>query len=157
MLILSIESMCSKHQGSSKQSGSYATLSSFLRLNRTLCGIKQGSTPYLEKKKIIVQRRRGFSMIFLPLPLVRNKENGNIEVESWLVVHCSLWYQFILCRLYSEALSERNLKKNQKYPLLAKSFFLSYPTCYQCRILTMNPQNFQTLLSSDFNFSDQNL
>ena len=60
-LILLIESgsMC-KHQGSSEQSDSYATLSSFLLLNRTLCGIKHGSTFYLEKKKIIVQRRRGF-------------------------------------------------------------------------------------------------
>jgi len=33
----------------------------------------------LEKKKIIVQRRRGFSLLLFPFPLARNKENGNIE------------------------------------------------------------------------------
>jgi len=35
-------------------------------------------TPYLEKKKIIVQRSRGFSLLLFPLPLARNKENENI-------------------------------------------------------------------------------
>ena len=58
---------------------SYTTFSSFLLLNRTLCEIKHGSTSYLEKKKIIVQRRRGYSMLPFTLPLARNKENGNIE------------------------------------------------------------------------------
>ena len=88
MLILSIESgsMC-KHQGSSEQSGSYTTLSSCLRLNRTLCWIN-GSTPYLEKKKIIGERRRGFSMLLFPLPLARNKENWNIE--SRILIGCAL-------------------------------------------------------------------
>jgi len=51
----------------------------FLWLNRTLCGIKQGSTPYFKKKKIIVQRRRGFSLSLFPFPLAISKENGNIE------------------------------------------------------------------------------
>jgi len=31
--------------------------------------------PTLKKKKIIVQRKRGFSMLLFPLPLARNKEN----------------------------------------------------------------------------------
>ena len=44
-----------------------------------MCGIKHGSTSYLEKKKIIVQRRRGFSMLLFLLLFARNKENGNIE------------------------------------------------------------------------------
>jgi len=73
--------MC-KHQGSSKQSGSYTTLSNFLWLKRTLYGIKHDSTPYLEKrKKIIVQRRRGFSMLlfFLPLPETRKMETYKVE------------------------------------------------------------------------------
>ena len=66
--------MC-KHQGSSEQSGSYTTLSSSLQLNRTLCGIKHGST---HKKKNSAEKE-GFSMLLFPLPLARNKENGNIE------------------------------------------------------------------------------
>ena len=72
MLILLIESgsMC-KHQGSSEQSGSYTTLSSFLQLNGTLCGLKHGSTPYLGKK----EKNSGFSLSLFPLPLARNKEN----------------------------------------------------------------------------------
>ena len=40
---------------------------------------KTCSTSYLEKKKIIVQRRRGFSIVLFPLPFARNKENVNIE------------------------------------------------------------------------------
>ena len=86
ILLIESGSMC-KHQGSSEQSGSYTTLSSFLQLNKTLCGIKHGSTPYLEKKKIIGQRRRGFSMLLFPFHLARNKENGNIE--SRILIDCS--------------------------------------------------------------------
>ena len=41
--------------------------------------MKHGSTPYLEKKKTIVQRGRGFFMLLFPFPLARNKENGNIK------------------------------------------------------------------------------
>jgi len=53
-----------------------------LWLKRTLYGIKHDSTPYLEKrKKIIVQRRRGFSMLlfFLPLPETRKMETYKVE------------------------------------------------------------------------------
>jgi len=35
--------------------------------------------PNWKKKKILVQRRRSFSLSFFPFPLARNKENGNIE------------------------------------------------------------------------------
>ena len=122
MLILLVESgsMC-KHQGSSEQSGSYTTLFSFLRLNRTLCGIKHCSTPYLEKKKIIVQRRRGFSMLLFPLPLARSKENGNIEFR--ILIGCVPYTMksvytlpaasknLLQTRLYSEALSVMNLPR----------------------------------------------
>ena len=41
---------------------------------------------YFEKKKIIVQRRRGFSMLLFPLPCARNKKNGNIE--SRILIGC---------------------------------------------------------------------
>jgi len=43
-----------------------------LRLTRTLYGIKHGST--WKKKKIIVQRRRGLTMLHFPIPLARNKD-----------------------------------------------------------------------------------
>jgi len=39
------------------------------------------------KKKTIVLRRRGLSKIFFPLPLARNKEDGNIE--SRILIGCS--------------------------------------------------------------------
>ena len=124
MLILLIESgsMC-KHQGSSEQSGSYTTLSIFLRLNRTLCGIKHRSTPYLEKKKIIVQRRRGFSILLFPLPFARNKENGNIEFR--ILIGCVPYTLKSVCTLpaarkrlpetrpYSEGLSKMNLQESR--------------------------------------------
>jgi len=41
--------------------------------------------PFLEKKKIIVQRRRGVSMHLFPFPLARNKNNGNIESRILIV------------------------------------------------------------------------
>ena len=50
----------------------------FAPSHRTLCGINHGNGN-LEKKKILVQRRRGFSMLLFPLPFARNKETGNIE------------------------------------------------------------------------------
>ena len=92
--------MC-RHQGSSEQSGSYTTLSStsctifssFLWLNRTLCGIKHGSTPFLEKNNSA--KKEGFAMLLFPLPLVRNKENGNIENRF----QCTKHHDIILCRL----------------------------------------------------------
>ena len=129
-LILSIESgsMC-KHQGSLEQSGFYTTLFSFLRLNRTLCGIKHGSTPYLEKKKKIVQRRRGFSMLLFPLPLARSKENGNIEFR--ILIGCVPYTmkpvytlpaarkRLLQTRLYSEALSVMNLTYQESRILLS--------------------------------------
>jgi len=40
-----------------------------------------------KKKKIIVQRRRGFSMLLFPLLLARNKENGIIE--SRILIGCA--------------------------------------------------------------------
>jgi len=76
--------MC-KHQGSSEQSGSYRTLSSFLWLNRTLCGITWQYT-LLGKKKIIVQSGE-VSLLLFPLPLTRNKENGT--VESRILTGCA--------------------------------------------------------------------
>jgi len=41
----------------------------------------------LEKKKIIVQKGSGFSMLLFPLPLARNKENGNIK--SKILIGCA--------------------------------------------------------------------
>ena len=66
----------------------YTALSSFLRLNKILCGIKHGSSPYLEKKKIIVQNRKGFMLLF-PLTLARIKENENIE--SRILIGCAAY------------------------------------------------------------------
>ena len=76
-----------KHQGSSEQSGSYTNLSSFLWLNKTLCGITWQFTLYFEKKKILVQRRRSFSLSLFPFHLARNKENVNIE--SRILIGCA--------------------------------------------------------------------
>ena len=107
--------MC-KHQGNSEQTGSYTTLSSFLLLNRTLCGIKNGRTLYLEKN-----RKRGFSMLLFPHPFARNNENGNIE--SRILIGCvpytiKLVYTLPAARnrlpqLYSEAMSEMNLQESR--------------------------------------------
>jgi len=58
-----------------------------LWLNRTLCGITWHYTPLEKKKKIIVQRRRGFAPYLFPFPLARNKEYGNIE--SRILMGCA--------------------------------------------------------------------
>jgi len=44
--------------------------------------------PIWKKKKIIVQRRRGFSLSLFSFPLAKNKENGNIE--SRILIGCAL-------------------------------------------------------------------
>jgi len=38
--------------------------------------------PTWKKKKKLVQRRRGFSMVLFPLPFARNKEMETYKVES---------------------------------------------------------------------------
>ena len=128
--------MC-KHQRSSEHLGSYTTLSNFMQLNRTLCGIKHGSTSYLEKKKIIVQRRRGFSMILFPLPLARNKENGN--TENRILIGCALCKKncFILCRLRGKNCCRRSTVRDE-LTRIKNSFLknihslpnLSFPICH---------------------------
>jgi len=51
----------------------------FLVAKQNLCGITWQYTPFLGKeKKIIVQRRKGFSLSVFPHPFARNKNNGNI-------------------------------------------------------------------------------
>ena len=144
----------------------YNSLHFFLRLNRTLCGIKHGSTPYLENKKIIVQRRRGFSLLLFPLPFARNKENENIE--SRILIGCALYTKnrFKLCRLqgkdavdkavfWSTVWDEVTRIKNCLVENIHSLPNRSYPIWhYQCGILTMDPKNFQTLFSSDFYFSN---
>jgi len=57
-----------------------------LCLSRILFGIKHGSIHYLEKKKIILQRRRDFSAS-LSLPLARNKENA--KILSTILIGCA--------------------------------------------------------------------
>ena len=64
-----------------------------------MCGIKHGSTPYLENKNIIVQRRRGFFMLLFPLPLARNKKNEYIENRIMIgCAPCTMIPVYILCR-----------------------------------------------------------
>jgi len=72
--------MC-KHEESSEQLRFLyiTTLSSFLWLNRTLCGIICQYTPYTWKKKKII-------VLLFPFPLARNKENGSIE--SRILIGC---------------------------------------------------------------------
>ena len=141
-LILSIASgfIC-KHQESSKQSGSYTTLSIFfLRLKITLCEIKHGSTPHLEKKENNSAEKEGFSVFLFPLPLARNKENGNIE--SWILKGlCTMHYRYILCQLWEntavdEALfwstvrDEISRIKNSFVENIDSFLNLSYPICH---------------------------
>jgi len=45
------------------------------------------SSGYLELKKIVVQRRRGFPLSLFPFPLARNNENGN--KESRILIGCA--------------------------------------------------------------------
>jgi len=63
-------------KGALAQSGIYNSLQFLAAEQNPVWNKTWQYTPYLEKKKIIVQRRRVFSMLF---PLARNKENGNIE------------------------------------------------------------------------------
>ena len=125
-LILSIESgsVC-KHEDSSEQSGSYTTLSNFLwEQNPVWNNMTVHPTG---TKNIIVHRRTGFSLSS-PSLLPETMKMETYKVESWLVVHHALWYQFILCQLRGKDSSRRGriLKHcprlnrfNRKYPLLS--------------------------------------
>ena len=92
-LILSMESgsMC-KHQGSSEQSGSYTTLSSFLWLKRILCKITCQNTLLGKKeKKIIVQIRRGFSLSS-PSQFILCRLRGKDSCrQGFILKHCLRW------------------------------------------------------------------
>ena len=52
----------------------------FLVAEQNLVWKNMAVHPILLKKKIIVQRSRGFSLSLLPSHLARNKENGIIEI-----------------------------------------------------------------------------
>ena len=75
MLILSIESgsMC-KHQESSEQSGSYTTLSSILKLNRTHVWNKTWQYTLLGKQEHNSAEKEGFLYASLPPPSCQKQE-----------------------------------------------------------------------------------
>ena len=124
MLILSIESGCMcKHQGSSEQLGSNATLSRFLQLNRVLCGIKHDSTPYLEKKENNSAEKEGFLYASFPPPSCQKQgkwKHRKQNPDRLCTMHYILVYPILAAkkrllqtRPYSEALSKMNLQESR--------------------------------------------
>ena len=129
--------LCVGIKGAQNSQVFFTTISSFLWLNRTLCGITWQCT-LLGKKEIIVQRRRGFSTLLFPLHLARRDRNSvNLGLESWWV--CTMHYDTSLysagCKekmdveeaIFWSTVSKINIREpSGKYSLLFLTFLIPF-------------------------------